>query len=90
VAAALERRGLRARTLTIKVRYSDFSTVTRSHTATPATRDPQTLAERSVALLDRTEAGRRPVRLLGAGAHGLVEDALDEGAPPPALLPLGP
>jgi len=90
VAAALERRGLSARTVTVKVRYSDFTTVTRSHTAEPPTRDPQRLAERSVALLGRTEAGRQPVRLLGAGAHGLVEDAGGQDAPPHALLPLGP
>src|SRR5436853_5395176 len=34
VAAALGRKALTARTVTIKVRYSDFTTVTRSHTAT--------------------------------------------------------
>ena len=34
----LERRHVLARTVTIKVRYSDFTTVTRSHTA-PPTRD---------------------------------------------------
>src|SRR4051812_16562888 len=33
VAAALGRKALTARTVTIKVRYSDFTTVTRSHTA---------------------------------------------------------
>ena len=74
VAAGLERKALTARTVTIKVRYSDFTTVTRSHTAEPPTRDPARIAERALALLARTEAGSRPVRLLGAGAHGLVED----------------
>ena len=34
-AAWLARRSLLARTVTIKVRYADFTTVTRSHTATP-------------------------------------------------------
>ncbi|HYD58019.1 MAG TPA: helix-hairpin-helix domain-containing protein, partial [Burkholderiales bacterium] len=74
VAASLERKRLTARTVTIKVRYADFTTVTRSYTCEPPTRDPARLAERAAALLDRTEAARRPVRLLGAGAHGLVED----------------
>ena len=74
VAASLERKGLAARTVTIKVRYADFTTVTRSHTAAPPTRDPARLAERAAALLERTDAGKRPVRLLGCGAHGLVED----------------
>src|SRR5262249_31409304 len=66
----LDRKGLVARTVTIKVRYSDFTTVTRSHSTAP-TRDPEQLAERAIALLARTEAGTRPVRLLGAGVHNL-------------------
>jgi DNA polymerase IV len=73
VAADLERKRLTARTVTIKVRYDDFTTVTRSHTADP-TRDPEQLAKRAVALLGKTEAATRAVRLLGAGAHGLIED----------------
>src|SRR6266481_5109299 len=53
VAADLESKRLTARTVTIKVRYSDFTTVTRSHTAEPPTRDPARIAERTVALLER-------------------------------------
>jgi DNA polymerase-4 len=68
----LGRRNLVARTVTIKVRYSDFTTVTRSHSHEP-TNDPDEIARRAVALLDRTEAGRRPVRLLGAGVHNLED-----------------
>jgi DNA polymerase IV len=71
VAASLERKGLVARTVTIKVRYADFTTVTRSHTAQGATRSAKSLSVRARALLERTEAARRPVRLLGVGAHGL-------------------
>ncbi|MGE0362670.1 MAG: DNA polymerase IV [Vicinamibacterales bacterium] len=74
----LERRGLYARTITIKVRYSDFETVTRSHSA-DATRDEAALVARAQALLDKTEAGVRPVRLLGASVHNLS----DTVAPPP-------
>ena len=69
----LERRGLVARTVTIKVRYDDFTTITRSHSGRP-TSDVHAIVERAVALLDKTEAGRRPVRLLGAGVHGLVAE----------------
>ncbi len=83
-AAWLERRGLTCRTVTIKVRYSDFTTVTRSHSRLPATRDPDDIAGRAVALLERTEAGRRPVRLLGASVHNLVDPA-EEGREGPAL-----
>jgi DNA polymerase-4 len=89
VAADLENKRLTARTVTIKVRYSDFTTVTRSHTAEPPTRDPARLAERATALLERTEAGKRPVRLLGAGAHGLAEDSEAESETADPVLPLG-
>ncbi len=77
-AAWLERRGLYARTVVIKVRYSDFVTVTRSHSAEP-TRDRPAIVARAQALLDKTEAGRRPVRLLGASVHNLS----DTDAPAP-------
>jgi len=69
----LERRSLLCRTVTIKVRYDDFTTITRSHSQLPATRDPDLLAARACALLERTEAGRRPVRLLGVSVHNLVD-----------------
>jgi DNA polymerase-4 len=84
VAQSLQKKHLLARTVTIKVRYGDFTTVTRSHTAEPATRDPAEFAGRARALLERTDAARRPVRLLGVGAHGLEE----EGAGHPEQLVL--
>ena len=70
-AAWLARRDLFARTVTLKVRYSDFTTITRSHTE-PATRDEESIVRRAVALLDRTDAGQRPVRLLGVSVHNLT------------------
>jgi DNA polymerase IV len=81
----LTRRALYARTVTIKVRYDDFTTVTRSHTAAP-TRDEDSIAARAVALLDRTAAGARPVRLLGVSVHNLCEsDAPEEDVREPRL-----
>jgi DNA polymerase-4 len=62
-----------ARTVTIKVRYPDFTTVTRSHTAAP-THDEATIVARAVQLLERTDAGRRPVRLLGVSVHNFCGD----------------
>ncbi len=66
----LERRALLARTVTIKVRYSDFTTVTRSHSAA-ASRDAEDLSTRALQLLERTAAGQRPVRLLGVSVRNL-------------------
>jgi DNA polymerase-4 len=79
----LARKDLYAKTVTIKVRYGDFTTITRSDTQLPATRDAGSLAQRAVALLERTEAGARPVRLLGVSLHGLV-DHPQPTAPTPA------
>ena len=73
----LGRRQIVARTVTIKVRYSDFTTITRSHTD-DATSDPDEIARRAVALLNKTEAGQRPVRLLGAGVHNLEAVGQDQ------------
>ena len=70
-AAWLERHKLLARTVTIKVRYGDFTTVTRSDTR-PATANGDDIARRAVELLERTEAAVRSVRLLGAGVHNFV------------------
>jgi DNA polymerase-4 len=69
----LERRKLAARTVTIKVRYADFTTVTRSHTLSRATSDADVIASWAKDMVERTDAGSRPVRLLGVRVAGLVE-----------------
>lgn len=82
-AAWLARRELLARTVVIKVRYTDFTTVTRSHSDRPS-RDADAIIRRALELLTRTEAGRRPVRLLGVSVHNL-QDRLDETVEIPRL-----
>ena len=79
-AAWLDQRQLQAKTVAIKVRYSDFTTVTRHHSEQPATRDADRIATRARLLLERTEAGIRPVRLLGVSLHNLttVDEVADE------------
>jgi DNA polymerase IV len=76
--AWLVRRQLLARTVTIKVRYADFSTITRSHSAS-ASRVEQEFVARAVQLLEKTDAGLRPIRLLGVSVHNLCTEA--GGAP---------
>ena len=82
----LEKHALLCRTVTIKVRYSDFTTITRSHSKTPASRDSEDIAQRAVKLLDRTDAAARPVRLLGVSVHNL-EDPSAPFEPEEPLLP---
>ena len=79
----LARRELLAKTVTIKVRYGDFTTITRSHSA-PPTRDEPDIIARAVALIEKTEAGRRPVRLLGVSVHNFCTDG---DLVPPDWLP---
>jgi DNA polymerase-4 len=75
VAAALARRDLACCTVTLKVRYSDFTTITRSRTLAAPVRDAPAIAECALDLLRRTEALQRPVRLLGVSASNLVQGA---------------
>jgi DNA polymerase-4 len=77
-AAALARKRLFARTVTLKLRYSNFETITRSETRLPPTSSVEEIAARAVALLEKTEAGKRPVRLLGASLHGLATEAAED------------
>jgi DNA polymerase-4 len=73
----LARKQLLARTVSIKVRYNDFTTITRSHTSVP-TRDEAELSSRAVRLLDKTDAGHRPVRLLGVSVHNFCGEHEDD------------
>jgi DNA polymerase-4 len=68
----LARHQLGARTVTIKVRYANFTTVTRSHTLSMPTNDADVIASWAKDLVERTEAGARAVRLLGVRVAGLV------------------
>jgi DNA polymerase-4 len=77
IAGWLTKRSLLARTVTIKVRYGDFTTVTRSHSLATHTGDPDVIARIACDLLARTEAGARPVRLLGVSLHNLQGPAAE-------------
>ena len=81
VAEWLEQKSITARTVTIKVRYSDFTTITRSQSSPEPTADADNIAARALKLLDKTEVGARSVRLLGVSVHnfgGDEEEATEE------------
>ena len=71
IAAGLERCELGARTVTVKVRYPDFTTLTRARTLEAPTSSPERIARVARGLLRQTEAARRKVRLLGVTGSGL-------------------
>ena len=80
VARGLTKRELAASTITIKVRYPDFTTPTRSHTLPTPTADAATITAVAHELVRRTEAAKRSVRLLGVGASNLVPAELGQRA----------
>jgi DNA polymerase-4 len=69
--SSLQRHGRRGRTISIKVRLDDFTTVTRSHTLTSATDETELVTAEALRLLDEY-APPRPVRLLGVRVAGFV------------------
>ncbi len=74
---ANERRG---RTIGIKVRLDDFSTVTRAHTLPEPTSDAAQVTAVALGLLD-AYAPTRPVRLLGVRVAGLVQACASDVEP---------
>jgi DNA polymerase-4 len=75
VEQGLERRGMEgALTVTLKVRYGDFTTVTRSLSGDTLLARADEISRRAKELLARTEAGRRPVRLLGVTVSNFPGD----------------
>ena len=71
IASDLQARGLAGRTVTLKVRYANFETVTRSRTLAEPTHDADRIAEVARGLLPATQAGRRPIRLIGVAVSHL-------------------
>lgn len=71
VARDLAARELAARTVTLKVKYADFVQITRRRTFTRPLVTADELLRALPGLLDDTEAGSRPIRLLGVTCSGL-------------------
>ena len=65
----LRRQGLYARTVSIKVRFGDFRTITRSHTLEYSFNDDDTIFREALHLLEQVKL--KPVRLLGVGVGSL-------------------
>lgn len=79
ISESLRKRGLMATTLTVKLRYPDFNTVTRSHTLSTPFDDRLHMEELITLLLDRALEPGQSVRLLGVSASNLV--SADDGTP---------
>jgi DNA polymerase-4 len=80
VGLSLKTGGLAAGTVAIKLRYADFTTLTRQIALAVPTNDEQAIYQAALTLLRRTLQRGRPVRLLGVAGRHL--------SPPVGQLPL--
>lgn len=71
VSEVLARRELQGYTLTLKVKYSDFQQITRARSRALPFLMAEDMLPVAAALLCQTEAGARPVRLLGLSVSSL-------------------
>jgi DNA polymerase-4 len=82
----LSEKGRRGRTVAIKVRLSDWTTVTRAKTLDGSTNDTTLVTDTALALL-RAYAPPQPVRLLGVRLAGF--DDVEPDRPPAPVAPVG-
>lgn len=86
VGSTLRRRDKRARCITLKLRFADFTTITRNHTLSQPGDTDQAIFETGQKLLKKSLAQeKQPVRLIGIGVSKLTEpggqlDMLDTSA----------
>jgi len=79
VAQDLQRKGYVARTIGLKLRFADFSTVTRDLTLSVPTADPATIRRMAGECLKRVQLDRK-LRLLGVRAAALCSDKEPQAA----------
>jgi DNA polymerase IV len=77
VCGTLRSCGSLARTVTLKLRYKDFQTITRAESIEP-TNDDTIVFRTARTLLERHYASPRPVRLIGVSVSNLTEHAAPE------------
>jgi DNA polymerase-4 len=72
IAAELQKKRLAAKTVEVRVRYSDFTTLNRQITFQDPTSDPRSIYRFACHLLARHQLVHRPLRLIGLGVSNLV------------------
>jgi DNA polymerase-4 len=77
VGSQLRKSGRRARTVGLKLRYEDFTTISRSVTMGQPVNSDEAIFDAANGMLSKLrQAVRRPVRLIGVGTSNLVDDAV--------------
>ena len=73
IAAELKEKNFGAHTVQVKIRYGDFTTLTRQISVEEPVTDPAEIYRLACFLLGREKLVNRPLRLLGLGVSGLGE-----------------
>lgn len=74
VSADLRKEGKHAKCVTLKLRFADFTTITRSHTLRESINTDQSIYETGIRLLNKAlSEENQAVRLIGIGVSNLVE-----------------
>lgn len=71
VSRRMRGKGVTGKTVTLKVKYSDFVQITRAGTLPEPTEDSRKIYSTACSLMEKTEVGKRPVRLLGISVSQL-------------------
>jgi len=75
ISGTLKRRRLAAKTVQVKLRYGDFTTLTRQITVEGPITEPEEIYRLGCFLLAREKLVSRPLRLIGLGVSGLDQAA---------------
>lgn len=73
VYSRLLRRGLKGRTITLKIKYHDFKQITRSHSLADRTDDRNVIFKVASELLRATDPGEKKIRLLGVSVSNFTD-----------------
>jgi DNA polymerase-4 len=75
VSERLQKRNMKGRTVTLKIKYSDFRQITRAHSSAEALDQAGVISAVAKALLDATDLNNKKIRLLGISLSGFDDGA---------------
>jgi len=87
VEGLLAEEGLSGRTVVVKVRYDDFTSITRQRSFESPVSSKDDILAAAAELLKKTEAGRRKIRLLGVTVTGFPQPETEDDGPVQLTFP---
>jgi DNA polymerase-4 len=84
----LKEESLAGKTVTLKLKYADFTSITRQRSVDHYVGGKEEIFSLAAELMKKTEAGKRPARLLGVAVSGFPQPAEEEEDSGPVQLTL--